>query len=32
MMREVANAGMNSVANINMCLKIVGINFLSQLS
>jgi hypothetical protein len=25
MMRDVANAGMNSVANVNMYLKIVGV-------
>jgi hypothetical protein len=30
-MRDVANAGMNSVANVNMCLKIVGVTSLSQL-
>jgi hypothetical protein len=29
MMRDVANAGMNSVANVNMCLKIVGVTPLS---
>jgi hypothetical protein len=31
MRRDVANAGMNSVANVNMCLKIVGVTSLSQL-
>jgi hypothetical protein len=31
MMRGVANAGMNSVANVNMYLKIVGVPSLSQL-
>jgi hypothetical protein len=30
MMRDVAIAGMNSVANVNMCLKIVGVTPLSQ--
>jgi hypothetical protein len=29
MMRDVANAGMNSVANVNMCLKIAGVVSLS---
>jgi hypothetical protein len=31
MMRNVANAGMNSVANVNMCLNIVGVTYVSQL-
>jgi hypothetical protein len=31
MIRDVVNAGMNSVANVNMCLKIVGVTSLSQL-
>jgi hypothetical protein len=31
MMRDVAKAGMNSVANVNMCLKIVGVTSLSHL-
>jgi hypothetical protein len=30
MMRDVAYAGMNSVANVNICLKIVGVTSLSQ--
>jgi hypothetical protein len=29
MMRDVAYAGMNSVANVNICLKIVGVTSLS---
>jgi hypothetical protein len=31
MRRDVANAGMNSVANVNMCLTIVGVASFSQL-
>jgi hypothetical protein len=31
MTRDVANVGMNSMANVNMCLKIVGVTSLSQL-